>query len=280
MNGRDTPPAARTRRNWSGACHAMDKGLRFQMEPQPDDSACGPTCLHAIYRHYGDPISLAQVLRETERLYHGGTLASLLGAHALRRGYRATIHTYNLQVWDPTWFGSNGRGGYRVRDTEAVCRKLTQQLRRKGGRRLRADTTGYVEFLKRGGEVHMEDPTPALIRRYLSRRAPILAGLSATFLYRGARERGPGPIEDDVRGGPAGHFVVLTGYSPRRRKVLVADPLHPNPPYDSREYPVGVDRLVGAILLGILTYDATMLVIEPAGSGKGEARARGARSRE
>ena len=32
------------------------------------------------------------------------TLAVLLGCHALRRGYEATIYTFNLQVFDPTWF--------------------------------------------------------------------------------------------------------------------------------------------------------------------------------
>jgi hypothetical protein len=27
-----------------------------------------------------------------------------LACHALRRGYDATIYTYNLQLFDPTWF--------------------------------------------------------------------------------------------------------------------------------------------------------------------------------
>ncbi len=28
----------------------------------------------------------------------------MLGNHALRRGYHAHIYTYNLNVFDPTWF--------------------------------------------------------------------------------------------------------------------------------------------------------------------------------
>jgi hypothetical protein len=44
---------------------------------------------------------------------------------------------------------------------------------------------------------------------------------------------------------------------------MIADPLRPNPVSDSRYYEAPIDRVVGAILLGILTYDANLLIIEP-----------------
>ena len=52
--------------------------------------------------------------------------------------------------------------------------------------------------------------------------------------------------------------------SPRRvtREILIADPLHSNPLVDSRYYAVNVHRLIGAIFLGAVTYDANLLVIE------------------
>src|SRR5690606_27929210 len=80
------------------------KSLEVNIHPQPCDTTCGPTCLHAIYRYLGDAISLAQVVAECPRLEEGGTLAALLGTHAVRRGYQATIYSYNLRVFDPTWF--------------------------------------------------------------------------------------------------------------------------------------------------------------------------------
>ncbi|MGH7163181.1 MAG: hypothetical protein ACREID_06840, partial [Planctomycetota bacterium] len=73
----------------------MEKRLELEMLPQPDDAACGPTCLHAVYRYHDDPIPLAHILEEIPRLKEGGTLAVFLACHALRRGYRATIYTYN-----------------------------------------------------------------------------------------------------------------------------------------------------------------------------------------
>ena len=116
----------------------------------------------------------------------------------------------------------------------------------------------------------MEDLTRGLIRSYLNRSAPVLAGLSSTYLYRNAREFGPRCDPDDVRGLPAGHFVVLCGYDRPKKEVLVADPYLPNPLAPKNNYyVVGVDRVVCAILLGTYTYDANLLIIEPGGHRKG-----------
>ena len=110
----------------------------------------------------------------------------------------------------------------------------------------------------------MEDFTAELLRSFLHREVPILTGLSATYLYRCAREYGPTCEPDDVRGTPTGHFVVLCGYHEAERSVEVADPFLHNPLGPEHHYEVDVDRVIRAILLGILTYDANLLVIEPA----------------
>ncbi len=87
--------------------------------------------------------------------------------------------------------------------------------------------------------------------------------MSATYLYRAARDIPETNEDDDVRGEPVGHFVVLTGYRKHPREVLIADPLQTNPLVGSRYYAVGAHRLIGAILLGAVTYDANLVVIEP-----------------
>ena len=131
--------------------------------------------------------------------------------------------------------------------------------------KLKSSSKAYMEFLRLGGTIRFEDPTASLIRGLLKRSIPILTGLSATFLYRTAREVDDGKqmIYDDINGEPTGHFVVLCGYDKEKRTALVADPLLPNPISDSQIYPVRLTRLVCAIMLGILTYDANLLVITP-----------------
>jgi hypothetical protein len=232
---------------------ALNVQTRIEILPQPDDLTCGPTCLHAVYRFYGDDLPLEQLIGEVAALEEGGTLAVFLACHALRRGYRATIYTCNLQMFDPTWFASPAA------DLRA---KLIEQQQAKADPKLHTATRGYLELLDRGGRLRFEDITTALLRRYLKRSRPILTGLSATYLYREARERNCD--SDDVRGLPVGHFVVLCDYDPERRTVLVADPLHPNPlASDANVYAVSIERVLGAILLGVITYDANLLILEP-----------------
>jgi hypothetical protein len=230
----------------------MEHALELEMLPQPNDTTCGPTCLHAIYRYYADPVPLNQVISEVPERPHGGTLAVNLACHALRRGYQATIYTYNLNLFDPTWFDGAGA------DLPAL---LLLQRRYKHDARLQQETDGYLEFFKLGGRLHFKELTTGLIRRYLKRERPILTGLSATYLYRCAREYQD--EFDDVRGEPAGHFVVLGGYSQERREVTVWDPLQDNPRFDGHRYTVSVGRVLGAILLAVVTHDANLLIIEP-----------------
>ena len=228
--------------------------LDLPMRPQPNDETCGPTCLHALYRYYRRRVSLGKLIREVPRLPGGGTLGVMLARHALRQGFRARIYSYNLQLFDPTWFGPNAPD---------VRERLRAQRKFKHDAKLRAATDAYLEFLDLGGELRFEDLTKALIRKYLDRQIPILTGLNATYLYRCAREYGPKSESDDLRGQPLGHFVILSGYDRDERTVNIADPFLPNPVSASHHYEVSMDRVIGAILLGIVTYDANLLIIQP-----------------
>jgi hypothetical protein len=230
--------------------------LTLEILPQPTDETCGPSCLHAVYAFFGDALPLDRVIDEVTRLGTGGTLAAYLGSHALTRGYSATIYTYNLELFDPTWF------------TEAephIEARLREQAAAKSSRRLQAATEAHVEYLEAGGSIRFEELTPDLIRRILSRGLPIMTGLSATYLYGCAREvydEAGGAVYDSIRGSPTGHFVVLHGYDPSTDSVMVADPYLDNPMAEGHNYRVGIVRLLGAIMLGVLSYDGNLLFVE------------------
>ncbi len=228
--------------------------LPLNIHPQPNDHTCGPTCLQAVYRYYGDDVPLERVIDETAPLESGGTLAVFLANHALKRGYSATIFTYNLQIFDPTWFGD---------DPTVLPERLRQQAKTKPDPRIQVSTAAYLEFLERGGSIRFEDLTPELLLAPIERGVPVLSGLSATFLYGCARETGDHKLEyDDVRGEPTGHFVVLSGFDAKRECVQVSDPYHENPLFATHQYWLPVGRVMSAILLGVVSYDANLLVLE------------------
>ena len=212
------------------------------------------------------------MIDETQRLRHGGTLAVLLAKHAMQRGYKVTIYTYNVHVFDPTWFEP---GAGDMRDL------LRAQIKRKRDARVRFASRAYIDFLDMGGEVYLRDLTRDLIRKHLDRGIPILTGLNATYLYREARERQRDGKPDPIGGESTGHFVVLSGYDREDRTVSVADPLESNPVSRTTSYDVDIDRLMCSILLGIATYDANLLIIRPGAGGdpstpaNSEASARG-----
>jgi hypothetical protein len=225
---------------------------KFPIMKQPDDITCGPTCLHSVYSYFGDDISLPQVIEEVAMLRGGGTLAALLGSHALRRGYKAWIYTFNLKVFDPTWFSL---------PTDGMIAKLEQQMRVKKGKKIRDDSKACIEFLKLGGQIKFHDLTQGLISEYLLQGVPMLTGLSSTYLYKSAREIGKHPVSDDIKGLPQGHFVVLTSYNPEERSVTVADPWHPESMDYGKTYHMNIEHLICAILLGVVTYDGNFLII-------------------
>lgn len=222
--------------------------------PQPDDSTCGPTCLQAVYRYHGDRVHLASLISEISPLATGGHLAVQLACHALKRGYDATIYTYNLRLFDPTWFD----------DGVDIVERMRAQAKFKKSRRIKSATRHYVEFLELGGDLRYEDLTEGLIVRYLDEGLPVLTGLSATYLYGCSREVGEDRLTyDDVRGVPTGHFVVLYAHDKRRHAIQVADPLQDNPGFRSRYYTLPASRVIAAILLGDVTWDANLLVLRP-----------------
>lgn len=230
-------------------------GFGFDIEAQPDDVTCGPTCLHSLYQYYKDDIPLKDVIRDVKQLKNGGTLAVTLGNHALNRGYKAIIYTYNLNVFDPTWFKHSSK---------KMVQNLKQQMEFKHKRRkLQISSKDYIKFLEAGGEVRYAELDDKLIKGFLKQEYPILTGLSATYLYGTAREIPQFDIYDSIKGEPAGHFVVITGYDESKNLVYVADPMTPNPIAKGMVYSVNFTRLINSIMLGVLTYDANLLIIEP-----------------
>jgi Peptidase_C39 like family len=231
--------------------------LPLKILTQPNDETCGPTSLHAVYNYFGDEISLEEVISQVSYLESGGTLAVMLALHALKRGYEVSIFTYNLHVFDPTWF-------YDIHVD--IASKLKEQLKYKHEKKLHLATSAYLEFLSLGGKLCFEDLSSKFLKHYFSEGIPILTGLSATYLYRCAREY-VSPENDifyhDVKGHSSGHFVILAGYDDARKYVIVADPYAENLVSGDNYYSVKVGRLINSIMLGILTYDANLLIIKP-----------------
>jgi hypothetical protein len=234
----------------------MEIDLQIQIERQPDYTTCGPTALHAVYRHYGDPIDLATVIQETPKLPTGGTLGIHLSVHALQRGYEVSTWLCNVRHLDPTWF----------QQPTDILAKLKQRAAIKGltdDPRFGPAVEAVEQYVGLGGEFVWGDLTPDLIATQLANGTPLLTGTNGTYLYQCARETESGP--DDVAGDAFGHFVVLSGFRSDDLSVAIADPLLDNPAHGTKYYRASFYRLLGAIFLGVGTDDGNLMRIRPKG---------------
>lgn len=238
----------------------MQTMINLTMHTQPDDESCGATSLYAIYRYYNLDISLPEVMRSIERSLSGGTLAPMLGQHALKMGFETRLYVNNLDVFDPTWFI------HEHTNIALIQKKLKKQLQYKHTPNMKQVTEAYLQYLKLGGDIRFKTLNVQLLKGYFEQKIPILTGLSATYLYRSAREiysKEGLASYDDIKGTPCGHFVVLCGYNDKHRLIVVADPHRENPLSHDNYYEVSSSRLINAIMLGVLTNDANLLIIKP-----------------
>lgn len=233
--------------------------INISIQSQPDGSTCGPTSLHAVYRYYGCHCTLEDVIQSVKRTTSGGSLAAFLGKDALDRGFNATIYVNNLTLFDPSWF-KHGQS-----NPEFLMNKLQLQLKVKHDPDLIQASHAYIDFLKLGGEVKFELLNKQLLTHYFKQSIPILTGLSATYLYQSPRYIyiDDEAYHNDIEGTPCGHFVVLCGYDDFHQHVIVADPHEENPLSSQHFYDVDIHRLINAIMLGVLTYDANLLILTP-----------------
>lgn len=228
----------------------------IDVRQQPDDVTCGPTCLQAVYSFYRLDLPLERVIASVRSFDHSGTLGVMLGLDALERGFDATLFTFNLEIFDPSWFSRSKRD------------LVPALLRRRDActdRRRRLAIDAYVEFLQAGGDVRHRELTPDLLANVIRRGFPPITGLSATYLYGCRREvfDGRASYYDDIHGEPVGHFVVVSGVDPATGAFRVSDPSQDNPLHGSGTYWVSPHRLVGAILLGVTTFDGNVLIVQP-----------------
>ena len=232
--------------------------INIKINTQPDDETCGPTCLHAIYKFYGYDISLKEVVKTVKRSASGGTLAPYLGLHALERGFTASVLINNMDVFDPSWFEHSEA-------SVNLSVKLAEQLKYKDDVGIKQSSLAYQDFLAAGGIIKFKFLSIELLREYFSYNLPLITGLSATYLYNSPREIYENGIAkfDDIRGKPCGHFVIIAGFDEVHNQIVVVDPHRENPLSRNNYYNVSSHRLINAILMGMITYDANLLIIQP-----------------
>lgn len=229
--------------------------LNIKMISQPDGVSCGPSCLSAIYDYYAKPMPWDKIVQEINGLETGGTLAVFLGCHALQRGFKTTLYSFNLHVIDPTWM---------LLPQNLLIDKLRKQYNDTQDAKIKLTTAAYIDYLELGGAILFNEMSLEIISHYVQKKIPLLSGVSATYLYKSMRDytdKNATIFYDEWLGSPSGHFIVLNGCDHKTQTVHIADPFFPNALSTTPYYAVSFSYWLHAFLLGMLTYDAELLAI-------------------
>ena len=193
------------------------------MIAQPDDATCGPTSLHAVYRYFGQELDLASVIDAVAYLEGGGTLAAYLGLDVLASRVRGLHLLLRPSPVRPYLGGT----GYALSHRQATTAAFLQKEGSSSGRPRKPTSA----FCNTGASCGLPTSRSTCSAPISTGKLPVLAGLSATYLYRTMREYAIAPNQTayhDLQGEPAGHFVVLYGFSGwrhSRRRPLPGQPL-------------------------------------------------------
>lgn len=230
-----------------------DISYNIKIQSQPTETTCGPTCLNSMYAFLKKPIPIKETISEVRYLDTGGTMGEALAINALENGLQATVYTHNLHVFDPTWFKLS---------KDNLIKKLKKQARAPKTLKIKKSSKLYIDHLKLGGKVRFKHLTAEFLYNLLVEKGPVIVGLSSTYLYMCERERNDDNEYDDIYGSPQGHFVILGGMSKNGQQVEIYDPLEDNPISKTNHYSVATTLLINSILIGAITYDANIIVIE------------------
>jgi hypothetical protein len=210
-----------------------------------------PDLLAQVYRFLGYERAVDEVISDTRRNADGGTLGVYLGISALRNGFRPTIYTYNLRIFDPTW---------RRLSPPEISGKLRERRRFVRSRRLKRAIAAYVEYLGMGCRVPVFRARCGFLVGLLQTGHPILTGFerNVPLWVRSRTQRG---VRRRFAASPRGISSSCAGYYPRSDRFVVRDPSSNIPFSRNGKYTVEARRLIAAILLGDVTYDANLLVL-------------------
>ena len=187
---------------------------------------CEPACLAMVLAHGGVSIDMDALIQETATPRKYKDWEYLHGVAALRRGLRAYIVTRDPLLYDPSWAPlAPAQWVNRFRRRVEWVREETAAGRGEAFPWFfEAAHETALGFLDAGGEVVLRAPSLPLIAAVLSGGVPVIAPIQGALFYG---DRFHQRHQDEIRGMPYGHVVVLAGWAGAAgtvSRLLVVDP--------------------------------------------------------
>ncbi|MBD3362355.1 hypothetical protein GF362_01395 [Candidatus Dojkabacteria bacterium] len=220
------------------------------IKQKADSSACGPSCLQAIYKYYGKDLKLKMILEDLHIDKDTSTYVSQLARHLNTNHLSTTLISSNPFVVSPDW---------KAKPKKVVIKELKEWI-------LHHFNKGKVEniwikealyllfYLQEGGNLKISNITTDLIDKYLEDQNLILCCLAENWIW-GKRKISKVVEYDNIKGHVNGHFVIV--YDKNKGDYQISDP-----------YPTSIENKEGLyainkeeLLTATLTWSHEILIV-------------------
>ena len=195
------------------------KDLKISQFDQINPYSCIPACLQEVFSYYKKQISQEKILDSLEHPERGMAVAQA-GFFAKKSGFKPTVITNNISIFDPIWFSlTNVKLIDNLEKRKKFVDKYNQAL-----------IDAYIKYIEATGTIKFESISADLLKKYLSQNIPIIIELASTYLYKKAKSTRPGAFDNAFKGDIEGHGVVIAGFNGDKFKIV--DPNSRQNPYN------------------------------------------------
>lgn len=228
----------------------MNKQLFPNIKQKVTSNTCGPSCLEAIYRHYGKDRGLEGILEDLHITKEESTYGPQLARHLNNNGFKTCICSSDPNVVSPEW--RNASVDSIIEDLKGW---IIYHFDKKVDKIWIKKALFLLFYLQEGGNLQVNDVTRSFLDKSLQEGNIILACVAESWIWK-KRKISKVAKYDNIKGKVHGHFVVV--YEQEDEKYLISDPYPTNIQDKEGLYKVDKDTLITSIL----TWSSEILIIK------------------
>lgn len=193
---------------------------------QPTNTSCGPTSASMLLSFYNQDISPEEAIKNIPVVRNKkgedmGTAGQHIAKWFVDLGYKVDLYSADFQILDLAWKKLSRQDLLKQLEKAEAIRNVPCL----GKNWSKIYVTGYIDFLKAGGNLHIEQYISSTLLDKLLQSGPVMTTVNYNVLYGSGRSKNIGHLEaesDPINGRLTNHFNVLVGLN--RGKYVVMDP--------------------------------------------------------
>lgn len=220
---------------------------------QPTNKTCSQSSLAMVFSFFGKTmapadIAIAVPVVKDDEGRDLGTLNQTVATWCLSQGFTVELHTADFQIIDTSWMNLSSEKLLERMELAKGHRNVPNIGKMWSERYMQS----YIDFVKSGGDLHIEPYMNVELIDRLLPNSPLLIAVCYNVLYGTGRTKGDGlrqNKQDDITGNVTTHSVVVYGKD-EAGNYFVADPWQV-----PGRHVIGPDRLLMAMAAAQIECD-------------------------